>query len=242
MYDLNKNDYKAVLDLITSLSNVKTINAFAEMLINSREQLGCYDSVLMVEIEFNTTCTYKLIFSDTDDAGVIDNYTVSSEYFKNDQIFSRIQAGEEVIKTSEDFAFTAEINQKLGKDPKDKAFRHLFSKMNKETNIANIIIFTNYKEEGAEKFEALAGYLNANLMSSYVRITSVSDKKIAKLSERELSVLTWLKHGKTSWEVATILDITENTVNFHIKNIKSKLNATNRQHAVAIAIAKNLIS
>ncbi|MDF0522996.1 helix-turn-helix transcriptional regulator [Bradyrhizobium yuanmingense] len=34
--------------------------------------------------------------------------------------------------------------------------------------------------------------------------------------------------GKSSWEIAKILNISENTVNFHLKNAIRKLGTTNR--------------
>ncbi len=60
------------------------------------------------------------------------------------------------------------------------------------------------------------------------------------LTPRESEVVTWLKHGKSNWEIATILNISERTVKFHIGNIMSKLNAVNRGHAVAQAIVHGL--
>ena len=61
------------------------------------------------------------------------------------------------------------------------------------------------------------------------------------LTPKELEVLNWLKEGKSSWETGMILRISERTVNFHINNIKTKLNASNRTHCVAIAISNGLI-
>ncbi|RJR23077.1 MAG: DNA-binding response regulator [Nitrospiraceae bacterium] len=62
------------------------------------------------------------------------------------------------------------------------------------------------------------------------------------LSLREKEVLNWLKQGKSSWELASILMIGESTVNFHITNIMHKLNAVSRVQAVAIAIEQGLIN
>ena len=64
---------------------------------------------------------------------------------------------------------------------------------------------------------------------------------VPRLSNREMEVLLWLKRGKSSWEIAVILNITERTVNFHVKNIMTKLNAVSRTQAVALAIEKGLI-
>ncbi|MDQ7076378.1 MAG: helix-turn-helix transcriptional regulator [Robiginitomaculum sp.] len=53
-------------------------------------------------------------------------------------------------------------------------------------------------------------------------------------AEREC--LTWVAMGKTDREVAALLDISERTVVFHIKNAKAKLGASTRLQAVLTAI------
>jgi len=62
------------------------------------------------------------------------------------------------------------------------------------------------------------------------------------LTNREKEVLFHLAKGGTSIEVSKILDISETTVVFHTKNIIEKVDAKNRTHAVAKAIALNLIN
>jgi DNA-binding CsgD family transcriptional regulator len=61
------------------------------------------------------------------------------------------------------------------------------------------------------------------------------------LSRREKEILNWMKQGKTSWEISIILHISERTVHFHAQNIIQKLNASNRAHAVAIALDEGII-
>lgn len=53
----------------------------------------------------------------------------------------------------------------------------------------------------------------------------------AKLSNREIAVLRWTADGKTAGEISAILKITERTVNFHINNAATKLNAANKTSA-----------
>lgn len=57
----------------------------------------------------------------------------------------------------------------------------------------------------------------------------------ALLSPRELDCLGWISNGQTSREIAAALSISENTVNFHLKNIYRKLHVTSRIQAVAAA-------
>ncbi|MDJ0947045.1 MAG: helix-turn-helix transcriptional regulator [Kiloniellales bacterium] len=62
-----------------------------------------------------------------------------------------------------------------------------------------------------------------------------------QLTSREVECLTWAAHGKSCWEVAQILSISQNTVTFHLKNAIRKLGAANKCHAAALAVAQGLI-
>lgn len=62
------------------------------------------------------------------------------------------------------------------------------------------------------------------------------------LSKREIQVLRWTAIGKTSWEISSILEISERTVNFHLGNITNKLGVSGRRAACSLALARGLIS
>ena len=62
-----------------------------------------------------------------------------------------------------------------------------------------------------------------------------------KFSKREREILKWTAEGKTSAEIAIILSISENTVNFHQKNMKKKFNAPNKIQIACYAAATGLI-
>ena len=62
-----------------------------------------------------------------------------------------------------------------------------------------------------------------------------------RLSDREVETLTWAARGKTSAEIAVILNLTKRTVDFHIDNARSKLGVTTRVQAVVKAAAGGLI-
>ena len=67
-------------------------------------------------------------------------------------------------------------------------------------------------------------------------------RKTPVLSNREKEILKWLKEGKRSWDISRILQISRNTVNFHIKNLFKKLNVFNRTQAVSEALRRGIIS
>jgi DNA-binding NarL/FixJ family response regulator len=62
-----------------------------------------------------------------------------------------------------------------------------------------------------------------------------------ELTARELEGLTLIRDGCKNKQIADQLTISENTVNFHIKNVVDKLGAKDRTHAVAIAIRRGLL-
>jgi DNA-binding NarL/FixJ family response regulator len=55
------------------------------------------------------------------------------------------------------------------------------------------------------------------------------------LTPRELSVIDLLREGKPNKLIAAQLDMQENTVKVHVRNILRKLNAANRTHAAFVA-------
>jgi DNA-binding NarL/FixJ family response regulator len=55
------------------------------------------------------------------------------------------------------------------------------------------------------------------------------------LTPRELSVIDLLREGKPNKLIARQLDMQENTVKVHVRNILRKLNAANRTHAALVA-------
>lgn len=61
------------------------------------------------------------------------------------------------------------------------------------------------------------------------------------LSHRELEVLSYLSHGRTTASIADELFISENTVKTHIRHILEKLEASNRAEAVSKAVQMGLI-
>jgi DNA-binding NarL/FixJ family response regulator len=61
------------------------------------------------------------------------------------------------------------------------------------------------------------------------------------LTRRELEVLQLIRDGSKNKRIAAFLNISETTVNFHIKNLVNKLQANDRTHAVTIAIRRGML-
>jgi LuxR family transcriptional regulator, quorum-sensing system regulator SdiA len=63
----------------------------------------------------------------------------------------------------------------------------------------------------------------------------------AKLSLQETSVIKWAGEGKSSWETAFILQISEQTVKYHLANIYRKLQVSSKTQAVIKAYKMGLL-
>lgn len=83
---------------------------------------------------------------------------------------------------------------------------------------------------------ALHFHLNVARFADSTRIGEASD-----LSFREKECILWTARGKSSWETGVILGISLNTVNFHIKNVLRKLDASSRTVAAIKAVNLGII-
>jgi DNA-binding NarL/FixJ family response regulator len=127
---------------------------------------------------------------------------------------------------------------------------------------ARIIVLTTYTGD-AQILRALKAGARAYLLKSAlrrelldsIRLVHKGQKRIApevaaKLAEhatddaltsREVEVLRLIAAGKANKLIASDLAVTEETVKGHVKNILSKLGASDRTHAVTIALKRGII-
>ena len=98
-------------------------------------------------------------------------------------------------------------------------------------------------------FEATAILSQAQLLACYLHEAFQKFEKDLDdlnvdgkgLSQREIECLQWSAEGKTSWEIARILLLSERTIVFHLGNAAHKLGAVNRRQAIVRAIALGII-
>jgi DNA-binding NarL/FixJ family response regulator len=131
-----------------------------------------------------------------------------------------------------------------------------------EFSEARVIVLTTYRGD-MSALRALKAGARAYLLKSLlrrelldtVRAVHKGQKRIppevaAELAEhaaddhltsREIEVLRLIAAGKANKLVASDLSITEETVKGHVKSILSKLGASDRTHAVTIALKRGII-
>ncbi|MET0934751.1 MAG: response regulator transcription factor [Luteibacter sp.] len=127
---------------------------------------------------------------------------------------------------------------------------------------ARIIVLTTYPGDGAARRALAAGaqgyLLKTSLIDDLVstviavnagqhRISAEVAQRLAEhrgdeaLSERELSVLRGVAAGLENKQIAQRLGISAETVKEHMSRVMAKLHASNRAHALAIALARGFL-
>jgi LuxR family quorum-sensing transcriptional regulator LasR len=76
---------------------------------------------------------------------------------------------------------------------------------------------------------------------SYMK-TPKSKREVPSLTRCELECLKWCAVGKSSWDIAKILNVSEAAINFHFSNLRRKFMVTTRQQVVVKAIRCGIIS
>jgi DNA-binding NarL/FixJ family response regulator len=90
-------------------------------------------------------------------------------------------------------------------------------------------------------FDILETIIDARLARS-PRVPNWSDHDHpVDLNAREIQVLTWTARGKTSAEIAQIINLTKRTVDFHADNARLKLGVATRVQAAIKATNSRLI-
>jgi len=95
---------------------------------------------------------------------------------------------------------------------------------------------------GAEILAAIrAAHQGRRYLSAQVAQELAQHATDDPLTPREIEVLRQVVSGKSNLEIAQLLCIAEETVKSRMKNILSKLHASDRTHAATIAISRGII-
>jgi len=133
------------------------------------------------------------------------------------------------------------------------------SAIRREDPRARIIVLTTAAGDVQAVSAFKAGYLLKNLLRTELietirlvhsgcrRIPPEVAQQIAEhaaddgITARELDVLRGIAKGNSNKIIASSLNISEHTVKNHLKNILSKLDASDRTHAVMIALKRGFL-
>jgi DNA-binding NarL/FixJ family response regulator len=85
----------------------------------------------------------------------------------------------------------------------------------------------------AELLDIAAMVAAGRMMFPFLDVRSLKRDPREELTSREKTMLAALARGRTNIELAKDLDISVNTVKFHLRNLYEKLGFTNRSQAIA---------
>ncbi len=83
--------------------------------------------------------------------------------------------------------------------------------------------------------------VHAQDAAMHILLPAQADPALPVLTPRELETLRWTMEGKTAWEVANVLGISERTAVLHANNAMHKLGCVNKHQAVLKALRLGLI-
>ena len=93
--------------------------------------------------------------------------------------------------------------------------------------------FYSKKQDPEDLVDILNKVAQGSMVFPFVDISTMGNGPMDNLSNRELEALEYLGQGQSNQQIAKSLNISINTVKFHLKNLYEKLGIRNRAQAVA---------
>ena len=93
--------------------------------------------------------------------------------------------------------------------------------------------FCSKREPADQLIDTVLAVAPGRMVFPFIDVSSLATDPLAGLTPRERELLTALASGMTNQQMATQLEISLNTVKFHLKNLYDKLAVGNRAQAVA---------
>ncbi|MCP5372907.1 MAG: response regulator transcription factor [Hyphomicrobiales bacterium] len=93
--------------------------------------------------------------------------------------------------------------------------------------------FCSKREPPERLVETVLAVAEGRMVFPFMDMSQPGGDPFASLTSREQELLAALAHGRTNAQIAGDLEISLNTVKFHLKNLYGKLSVRNRAQAVA---------
>lgn len=107
--------------------------------------------------------------------------------------------------------------------------------------VRGCVRFSGSRKAPAELEIRDLSYISNHLYNILSNLHDYNSTHSVSITDREIECLKWTASGKTSAEIAVILDLSENTVNHYLSTASHKLDTTNKTHTVAKAIRLGLL-
>jgi two-component system nitrate/nitrite response regulator NarP len=94
--------------------------------------------------------------------------------------------------------------------------------------------FVSKSEQPEVLLDTIAVVAAGRMVFPYIDVRTIYDNPLTTLTRRELEVLADLASGRTNKQIARDLDVSLNTVKFHVRNLFQKLDVNSRGQAIAL--------
>ncbi len=132
--------------------------------------------------------------------------------------------------------------------------RFILDRLNAQENPPRIVVYTGHHSDAvpaqvmahggaafvskSEQPEVLLDTIEAvalgRMIFPFIDVRKIYDNPLATLTRRELEVLSQLSSGRTNKQIARDLDVSLNTVKFHVRNLFQKLSVNSRSQAISL--------
>lgn len=167
------------------------------------------------------------------------NHWLSNNYLSVDPVINQLMHRNEPVRWSETRGANDEVGARIFSEAGEFHLTDGFAVpiYSRDGVVVGITMGAEHYEIGKQDEACLhlaSIYFHAKLEK--LRAENTPRPRGPKLTPRERECLSWVAAGKTDWEISQILNIAEQTAHEYVQNALTKLNATTRAQAVAVAI------
>jgi len=241
---MKKNTLLKVLDVVDTCIKAKSDpNDVAKILDKVSMLLPFERACVAVDNKSEFTLTSELQVFESNVRDSWKNIYGQQEYWRVDHVLAALTKSNSAIswQTATDICndvnneFKHMYQEYMGKDG-------LSIQVNGKEGLTILSLAMREDYIGAEEHQVLE-YIAPHIHEVFNRSGEMKRQNLRapKLTQREIEVLHWATEGKSTWDISTILSISERTVKFHFCNVFNKLDVINRSQAVAKAINYGLV-
>jgi len=94
--------------------------------------------------------------------------------------------------------------------------------------------FVSKSEQPSVLLDTIADVAEGRMVFPFIDVRTLYDNPLVTLTRRELEVLSSLATGRTNKQIARDMDVSLNTVKFHVRNLFQKLGVNSRAQAISM--------
>jgi DNA-binding CsgD family transcriptional regulator len=145
------------------------------------------------------------------------------------QTYRRHKAPKEFLSTAEDFGLRN---------------GYTTGNRNSSGDVGSLLSLSGACIEYGERSETILDVVLPHFHQALLKIAERQGHRRSSpkiLTPKQLEVLRWVGRGKSNWDISRILNLSANTIKFHLTEIFRRLDAVSRTQAVAIALERKMI-